>query len=205
MLIGKGGWEAPICTSFGSSKSSLFGSLTLKCISILILLFLLAWLATALCSGVAASWLQEELWHWTPATDIMIGKQHLVYQFFRPCVPPPCTGAPETTYVQHQCNVQWQILSADGVGKLCTTCTLCAAHLEHLVYSTNAMYSGKSCQQTMLENYEQHALFVQHTLLCVQCLCTLASCVSRPCWKSKQLCRLWEILGRVNTRKLSEK
>ena len=135
----------------------------------------------------------------------MIGKQHLVYQFFRPCVPPPCTGAPETTYVQHQCNVQWQILSADGVGKLCTTCTLCAAHLEHLVYSTNAMYSGKSCQQTMLENYEQHALFVQHTLLCVQCLCTLASCVSRPCWKSKQLCRLWEILGRVNTRKLSEK
>ena len=22
------------------------------------------------------------------------------------------------------------------------------------------MYSGKSCQQTMLENYEQHALFV---------------------------------------------
>ena len=88
MLIGKGGWEAPICTSFGSSKSSLFGSLTLKCISILILLFLLAWLATALCSEVAASWLQEELWHWTPATDIMIGKQHLVYQFFIPCVPP---------------------------------------------------------------------------------------------------------------------
>ena len=72
----------------------------------------------------------------------MIGKQHLVYQFFRPCVP------------------------------------FVLEHLEQLVYSTIAMYSGKSCQQTVLENSEHHALFVQRTLLCVQCLCTLASTMS---------------------------
>ena len=70
-------------------------------------------------------------------------------------------------------------LSVPILYTLCTT-LLVQQRLEHLVYSTIAIYSGKSCQQTMLENSEHHALFVQRTLLCVQCLCTLASCVSRP-------------------------